>query len=57
VGAITVGEVAEVDEAVCIGCGVCTPTCGADDAIRLHLRAETHEPPDLQQFMAARIKK
>ena len=57
VGAITVGEVAEVDEAVCIGCGVCTPTCGADDAIRLHQRAETSEPPDLQQFMAARIKK
>ncbi|HEY5494105.1 MAG TPA: 4Fe-4S binding protein [Candidatus Anoxymicrobiaceae bacterium] len=57
VGAITVGETAEVDEDLCIGCGVCTPTCGADGAIRLHVREQTQAPPDLEQFMAARIKK
>ena len=56
VGAITVAEAAEVDEDRCIGCGVCTPTCGGPDAIRLHVRGQTVEPPDLAGFMAARKK-
>jgi electron transport complex protein RnfB len=56
VDAITVGDFAVVDEDVCIGCGVCTPTCGGEDAIRLRVRGETRRPPDIQEFLAARMK-
>jgi NAD-dependent dihydropyrimidine dehydrogenase PreA subunit len=56
VGAIAVADIAVVDEDVCIGCGVCTPTCGGDKAIRLRVRAETKPPPDVQEFLAARLK-
>lgn len=56
VNAITVDEVAVVDSDVCIGCGVCTPTCGGDDAIMLRVRGETKPPPDVQEFLAARMK-
>lgn len=57
VHAITlVDDVAVVDEGLCIGCGVCTPTCEGDDAILLRQREETSPPPDLERFLAARMK-
>ena len=48
--------IARVDEETCIGCGVCTPTCEAGDAIRLSVREQAAPPPDLQSFIAARMK-
>lgn len=56
-GAIAVGEehVAEVDEKVCIGCGVCTPTCEAD-AVDLTLREEVESPPEISEFLTKRFK-
>ena len=57
VDAITmVDDIAVVDADTCIGCGVCTPTCEGDEAILLRLREETSPPPDLQKFVAARMK-
>lgn len=57
VGAIEVAEgSATVDEEACIGCGVCTPTCEGGEAIRLEVRDKTAPPPDLQSFIAARMK-
>ena len=55
--AVTVGgeEVAEVNEDLCIGCGVCTPTCPSE-AVRLIQRKETSPPPDLNTFFTARFK-
>ncbi|MEJ5186517.1 MAG: 4Fe-4S binding protein [Candidatus Geothermincolales bacterium] len=50
------GERAVVDPSRCIGCGVCTPTCGAGEAIRLHPRESVTPPPDLQEFIARRLK-
>ena len=44
------------DEAVCIGCGVCTPTCGGESAIALALRQEIKPPPEIGEFVAARMK-
>jgi Na+-translocating ferredoxin:NAD+ oxidoreductase subunit B len=55
--AITIEDnVGVVDEAVCIGCGVCTPTCGGDGAIALVLREEIKPPPEIGEFVAARMK-
>jgi H+/Na+-translocating ferredoxin:NAD+ oxidoreductase subunit B len=55
--AITIeDDVAVVDEAVCIGCGVCTPTCGGDGAVALVLREEVKPPPEIGEFVAARMK-
>jgi Pyruvate/2-oxoacid:ferredoxin oxidoreductase delta subunit len=55
--AITIkDDVAVVDEKVCIGCGVCTPTCGGDRAIALVLREEIKPPPDIGEFVSARMK-
>jgi len=51
-----VDDIAVVDSDICIGCGVCTPTCEGDDAIRLRQREETSPPPDLEKFLAARMK-
>lgn len=51
-----VGDIAVVDEAVCIGCGVCTPTCGGESAIALALRQEIKPPPEIGEFVAARMK-
>lgn len=57
VNAITlVDEVAQVDADRCIGCGVCTPTCSGDGAILLRVREATTAPPQLQEFIAARLK-
>jgi NAD-dependent dihydropyrimidine dehydrogenase PreA subunit len=57
VNAITiVDDIAVVDSDICIGCGVCTPTCEGDDAIKLRQREETRPPPDLEKFLAARMK-
>jgi len=57
VGAVEVVEgIARVDGESCIGCGVCTPTCEAGDAIRLYPREQAAPPPDLQSFIAARMK-
>ncbi len=44
VGAIQVGQAAEVDPEKCLGCGLCA-TC-ASEAIRMHLREEREEPFD-----------
>lgn len=58
VGAVAVGEdgVAVVDEAVCIGCGVCTPWCGTE-TMALVLRGEPVPPPDVVEFVQARLSK
>ncbi|GAG08685.1 unnamed protein product [marine sediment metagenome] len=55
--AIAVGDddVSEVDEALCIGCGVCTPTC-PNDAVDLGKRAEIKPPPSIPEMVAARFK-
>lgn len=54
--AITIeDDIAVVDEALCIGCGVCTPTCGGDGAIALVLREVIKPPPDVAEFVAARM--
>jgi len=51
-----VDDIAVVDVEACIGCGVCTPTCEGDEAILLRRREEISPPPDLQKFVAARMK-
>jgi translation initiation factor RLI1 len=48
-------QVAAVDEFICIGCGVCTPTCDAE-AVGLVLRSEVKPPPDFNEFLAVRYK-
>jgi len=57
VGAVAVGEdgVAVVDATVCIGCGVCTPWCGTE-TMALIPREETVPPPDVVEFVTARLK-
>ena len=57
VGAIKVGddETAVVDESLCIGCGVCTPTCDTE-AVALVVRSEVKPPPELTEFVTARLK-
>jgi Na+-translocating ferredoxin:NAD+ oxidoreductase subunit B len=57
VGAIAVNheDVAVVDEARCMGCGVCTPSCPSD-AVDLTLREEVKPPPALPEFIARRLK-
>jgi len=57
-GAIVVGdsEVAVVDESLCIGCGVCVPTCETQSC-GLAVRAEVKPPPEVVEFVTARIKK
>jgi Na+-translocating ferredoxin:NAD+ oxidoreductase subunit B len=52
-----VDDVAVVDPALCIGCGVCTPSCGGDSAIALVVRDEIAPPPELPEFVTARLKK
>jgi len=44
-----------VDPEVCIGCGVCTPTC-QEEAIRLEVRERISPPMSLQEFISARLK-
>ena len=44
-GAISVGEVAVVDNDQCLGCGLCAGTCPTE-AIWLHLREDRQEPFD-----------
>lgn len=56
VNAIAVDDIAVVDADICIGCGVCTPTCEGADAIRLKVRVETSPPPEVGEFLAARMK-
>lgn len=57
VKAVSVVEgIAVVHAEACIGCGVCTPTCQGDEAIRLRPREHTSPPPDLESFLAARMK-
>jgi translation initiation factor RLI1 len=48
-------DVAQVNEALCIGCGVCIPTCDAE-AVALMQRGEINPPPDLEKFFTARYK-
>jgi ferredoxin len=57
VDAVTVGddEVAMVDETMCIGCGVCAPSCDSD-AVSLIVRGEVKPPPELAEFVTARLK-
>jgi ferredoxin len=57
VGAIVVGddEMAVVDAGLCIGCGVCTPTCDSE-AVSLIMRGEVKPPPELPEFVTARLK-
>jgi Fe-S-cluster-containing hydrogenase component 2 len=56
-GAIAVGDedIAVVNEKICIGCGVCTPTCDLG-AVELTLRAGAKPPPDLSEFLTVRYK-
>jgi NAD-dependent dihydropyrimidine dehydrogenase PreA subunit len=49
------GDAAEVDESICIGCGVCTPTCDTE-AIDLKQRDQVKPPPDIPEFLKARLK-
>ncbi len=57
VGAVAVqDQVAVVDADRCIGCGVCTPACGGGGAILLRVREDATTPPQLAEFIAARIK-
>ena len=55
--AIAVGDegVAEVNEELCIGCGVCTLTCDTE-AVDLIQREAAEPPPDLEKFLTARYK-
>lgn len=57
VGAASVGEdgVAVVDAELCIGCGVCVPSC-ATETMALVRRTEEKAPPDVGQFVTARLK-
>jgi electron transport complex protein RnfB len=57
VGAVKLGDedVAFVDESVCIGCGVCTPWC-ATETMALVRRAEPKAPPEVVEFVTARLK-
>ncbi len=56
VGAITVeDDLAGVDAAKCLGCGACTPTCDSE-AVRLVLREEVMPPPQVMEFLEARMK-
>lgn len=57
VGAIVVGddEIAVVDAGLCIGCGVCAPTCDSE-AVSLIMRGEVKPPPELPEFVTARLK-
>jgi ferredoxin len=57
VGAIVVGddEIAVVDASLCIGCGVCAPTCDSE-AVSLIVRDEVKPPPELPEFVTARLK-
>lgn len=47
---------AVVDQNICIGCGVCTPTCPTE-AIDLSLREEIKPPPEVSEFLSARLKR
>jgi NAD-dependent dihydropyrimidine dehydrogenase PreA subunit len=49
------GDFAVVESKLCIGCGVCTPTCPTE-AVDLELRGEVIPPPDLSDFLTARLK-
>jgi MinD superfamily P-loop ATPase len=55
--AIAVGDddVSEVDQVLCIGCGVCTPTCN-EEAVDLVQREKPNPPPSIPDFVAARYK-
>lgn len=57
-GAVSVDEdaAAVVDQNICIGCGVCTPTC-PNEAIDLSLRGEIKTPPEVSEFLSARLKR
>ena len=48
-------DVSEVDDALCIGCGVCTPTC-PEGAVDLVHRDEIKPPRTIQELVAARYK-
>ena len=54
VEAITIEDVAEVDEVLCIGCGVCVTQC-PEDALALVRRAVSHEPPQDHQEWLERV--
>jgi len=58
VAAIVVDEhdVAVVNADACIGCGVCTASC-ATETLALSRRDEIAPPPELMEFVQARIKK
>jgi Pyruvate/2-oxoacid:ferredoxin oxidoreductase delta subunit len=53
--AVDEDEFAAVNAGLCIGCGVCTPTCPTE-AVDLELRGEVIPPPELSEFLAARMK-
>jgi Fe-S-cluster-containing hydrogenase component 2 len=55
--AIAVGDddIARVNETLCIGCGVCKPTCSTG-AIALEQREKVEPPPDLETFFMTRYK-
>lgn len=53
--AVTINDIAEVNESICIGCGVCTPSC-SNEAVDLVQRAQVKAPPDLGELMTKRFK-
>ena len=52
--ALAAGEVALVDEAACLGCGLCAAVCRAG-AVDLQPRSSNHHPPDLMTFLASKL--
>jgi NAD-dependent dihydropyrimidine dehydrogenase PreA subunit len=48
-------DVAIVNEELCIGCGVCTPSCSTGAAALIQ-REEIKSPPELSEFLAVRFK-
>ena len=47
-------EVAEVDEGICLGCGVCIPTCSGE-ALMLERREDAKGIPSFVEYVQAQF--